>query len=113
MRFFSTHTNTRDYIGVTVNTIARVIQQETTDTNTYQLIVVVDGMNEKEAQQAARLLKRQGVGAKKVRGAKDESSAWIRLADAIAGFSWDAYKNKPYTQNLYFHMQQQGFLIQL
>ena len=54
-----------------------------------------------------------GVVYKKVRGAKDEGNAWIRLADAIAGFSWDVYENKPYTQSLYPDMQKQGFFIQL
>jgi hypothetical protein len=70
-------------------------------------------LNKKTARQISRRLKQEGVGQRKVRGIRDESSAWIRLVDAIAGFSRDAYEKKPYTQGLYSHMQQQGFLIEL
>ncbi len=44
---------------------------------------------------------------------RDEGSAWIRLADAIAGFNWHVYENKPYTQTLFPEMQQKGYIIQL
>ena len=111
--FYSIHTDTRSYVGATVDTIARVVQQHTTNTDTYKLIVVVDGLHKKERQQIARGLKQAGVVYKKVRGVRDESSAWIRLADAIAGFSRHVYENKPYTRSLYSDMQRRGFLIQL
>ena len=111
--FYSIHTDTRDYVGATVDTIARMIQQQVTDVEIYELIVVVDGLDKQERQQIAKRLKQARVVYKKVRGARDEGSAWIRLADAIAGFSWDVYEDKPYTQNLHSDMQQYGFFIQL
>ena len=111
--FYSIYTDTRDYVGATVDTIKRVVQQQATDTGPYGLTVVVDGLDKRERQQLAKRLRQGGVVYKKVRGIKDEGSAWIRLADAIAGFSWDVYQDKPYTQNLYSGMQQRGFLIQL
>ena len=110
--FYSTYTDTRDYVGATVDAIARVLQQHVTNTETHGIIVVVDGLDKREKQQIAKRLKQAGVVYKKVRGAKDERSAWIRLADAIAGFSWDVYKNKPYTQSLHADMPP-GFFIQL
>ena len=61
---------------------------------------MIDGLDKKEEQQIAKQLKRSGVVYKKVRGARDEGNAWIRLADAIAGFSWDVYEDKPYIQSL-------------
>ena len=111
--FYSIYADTRDYVGATVDTIGRVVQQHATDTEAYRLTVVVDGLDKKEKQQIAKRLKQAGVIYKKVRGVKDEGSAWIRLADAIAGFSWDVYKDKPYTHNLYSDLQRRGFLIQL
>ena len=111
--FYSIHTDTRDYVAATVDTIARMVQQYITDMETHDLIVVVDGLDKQEKQQIAKRLRQTGVVYKKVRGVKDEGSAWIRLADAIAGFSWDVYKDKPYTHNLYSDLQQREFLIQL
>ncbi len=108
--FYSTYTDTRDYVGATVDTIARVLQQHVPNTGTHGIIVVIDGLDKQEKQQIAKRLKRAGVMYKKVRGAKDEGSAWIRLADAIAGFSWDVYKNKPYTQSLHADMPSGPFI---
>jgi len=110
--FYSIHTDTWDYVGATVDTIARIIQQRVTDVGVHELIVVVDGLDKQERQQISKRLKQAGVVYKKVRGARDEGSAWIRLVDAVAGFSWDVYKNKPYTQDLRSELQP-GFFIQL
>ena len=75
---------------------------------------MIDGLSKRvEQQQIAKQLKQEGVAYKKVRGAKDENSTWIRLADAIAGFSRDVYEDKPYTQNLYSEIQKKGFFIRL
>ena len=109
--FYSIHIDTRDYIGSTVDTIARAIRQYVTDK--YRVTVMIDGLNKKTVRGIAKRLRQEGIVCRKVRGVKDESSAWIRLADAIAGFSRHAYENKPYTRSLFSHMQQQEFLIQL
>jgi hypothetical protein len=111
--FCSIYTDTRDYVNLTIGTIAQVIEKNVPDIDEYRVKIVVDGMNKKEAEQAAKLLNERVAVSKKVRGAKDESSPWIRLADAIAGFRRDAYEDKPYTQNLYSDIQRCGFLIQL
>ncbi len=111
--FYSIYTDTQDYVSSTVDTIVGAVQQHVTDTSKYKLTVIVDGLNKKEKQQFAKQLKQGGVAYKKVRGARDESSAWIRLADAIAGFGRDIYEDKLYTQNLYSNIQQKGFLIRL
>ena len=107
--FYSIHTNTRDYVTATVETIAQVIHHHVE--KTCKAIVVIDGLDKTSRQRISRCLKEKGVVYKKVSGIRDEGSAWIRLADAIAGFSWDVYKNKPYTQKLSSEMQQKGYLI--
>ena len=109
--FYSIYTQTRDYVNATVETISGVIHQHVE--KTCQAIVVIDGLDKKSKQQIFRRLKEKGVVYKRVSGIRDEGSAWIRLADAIAGFSWHVYKNKPYTQTLFPEMQQKGYLIQL
>ena len=110
--FYSIYTDTQDYVSLTVDTIAQAVRQHAIDK--YKVTVVIDGLSKRvEQQQIAKRLKHEGVAYKKVRGAKDENSACIRLADAIAGFSRDAYEGKPYTQGLYSDLKRQGFLIQL
>lgn len=110
--FYSIYTDTQDYVSSTVDTIAGAVQQHAIDKP--KVTVVIDGLSKRiEQQQIAKQLKQGGVAYKKVRGAKDKNNAWIRLADAIAGFSRDVYEDKPYTQNLYSHIQQKGFLIRL
>ncbi len=109
--FYSVFTNTRDYVNATVETIAQVIYHHVE--KTCQPIVVIDGLDKTSRQRISRILKEKGVVYKKVSGTRDEGSAWIRLADAIAGFSWHVYENRPYTQTLYPEMQQKGYFIQL
>ena len=110
--FYSIYTDTQDYVSLTVDTIAQAVRQQAMDK--YKVTVVIDGLSKRvEQQQIAKRLKRAGVAYKKVRGARDENSACIRLADAIAGFSRDAYEDKPYTQNLYSDLKRRGFLIRL
>ena len=109
--FYSIYTDTRDYVNSTVETITRMIQHQ--EKNMYEVLVVIDGIDKKSRQQISRRLKEKGVLRKKVRGIRDEGSAWIRLADAIAGFSWHVYENKPYTKTLYPEMQQKGYFIKL
>lgn len=110
--FYSIYTDTQDYVSLTVDTIAQAVRRHAI--GKYKVRVVIDGLRKRaEQQQIAKRLKQEGVAYKKVRGAKDENSPWIRLADAIAGFSRDAYEGKPYTQNLYSEMQQKRFFIRL
>lgn len=109
--FYSIYTDTREYVNSTVETIIRVIQQQ--EINAYELIVVIDGLNKKSRQQISRRLKEKGIFRKKVRGIRDEGSAWIRLADAIAGFTWHVNEDKPYTKTLYPEMKKKGYLIRL
>ena len=108
---YSIFTNTRDYVNATVETIAQVIHHHVE--KKCQPIVVIDGLDKTSRQRISRSLKEKGVVYKKVSGIRDEGSALIRLADAIAGFSWHVYENRPYTQTLYPEMQQKGYFIQL
>ncbi len=109
--YFAIHFNTIDYINATVDTITQAINQHIK--KTCQVIIVIDGLDNKSKQRISRRLKERGILYKKVSGIKDEGSAWIRLADAIAGFSRQASENRPYTLSLYPEMKQKGFLTQL
>lgn len=49
----------------------------------------------------------------KIRGVRDESDEFIRLADALAGFVWDALEGDSYALPLYRAAIRQGWIIKL
>ncbi len=53
----------------------------------YQAIVIVDGLKKSEKGKFAVGLRKLKIRVKKVRGARDESDEFVRLADIIAGFT--------------------------
>lgn len=108
--FYSIYFDTQDYVQSTVDTVTKSIQQQVTSMGKCESVVIVDGLNKAEKQHFARKLRKKGVVDGKVRGAKDENNAWIRLADAIAGFSRDFQEKKPYTQDLYDKMQKRHLI---
>jgi hypothetical protein len=109
--FYSIHANTRDYIRLTSDAIAEAFTQRAR--GPYTVTVAIDGLSPTSAQKVAKHLKAEGIHYRKVRGVRDESSAWIRLADAIAGFVRDVQENKPYTSTLYSYLTQQGLLSEI
>ena len=58
-------------------------------------------------------LRANRIRTEKVRGIRDESDEFIRLADAIAGFVRDAREGEMYAQALYKKALQAGIITQL
>jgi len=87
--FYSAYPGTRAYRDLTLLTIAKALGARTRSRD-YKVTVVIDGLRRAEARQAAVGLRRIRVPVRKVRGAREESSALVRLADAMAGFIRDA-----------------------
>lgn len=67
----------------------------------YRATVIVDGLGETGVDRFARGLRSLHVAVHKVRSIKDESSALIRLADALAGFVRDYLEGQFYAQQLH------------
>ncbi len=47
--------------------------------------MLIDGLRREEVREVGSGLRRQGIATEKIRGVRDETSALVRLADAVAG----------------------------
>jgi len=75
--------------------------------------IFIDGLNERERERVAKGLRRlaaRRILFDKVRGLRDESSALIRLADALAGFIRDWEEGQPYTEKLFPKFLKKGLI---
>lgn len=109
--FYATYQTTKEYTPLTTYTIAKVINTKTKDS--YQAIIIIDGLNEKERQRVARGLRQLRIKYGKVRGSRDEASPLIRLADALAGFLRDREEKQNYTQVIFEHFISKHFLTKI
>jgi hypothetical protein len=86
--FYELHRNTKDYTGATVRTIARALTWVVGDDA--RATILIDALSVKGRREIGAALRRHKARVD-VRGVrKDESDAFIRLADALAGFVRDA-----------------------
>jgi len=97
--FYATYETTKEYGSLTTYTIAKAIGVRSSQP--YQAFITIDGLNDKERDRVRRGLRQLGIKYKKVRGARDESSSLVRLADAFAGFLRDAEEGKVYAKELF------------
>jgi hypothetical protein len=77
------------YRTLTLDTVADALESRAAG-RPYKATVVIDGLRREEVRTVGIELRRRRIPAKKVRGARDESHALVRLADALAGFVRDA-----------------------
>ena len=103
--------DTRDYTGATMQAAARAIQA--TGLTHYKAIVTIDGLHHSQEKPAGVCLRRLGVRLRKVRGARDESDALIRLADSVCGLVAAALDRQPTMQTLFDQAVSSGFLKDL
>lgn len=51
----------------------------------YKASIIIDGLSKRVSERIGVALRKAGISVRKIRGERDESSAIIRLADALAG----------------------------
>ena len=87
---YSLFRHTREYDASSVEAIAKAVLWDK-PVKSYTSIIYVDGLSKTKRRDYAVALRRFGIPIRKVMGvAKDESNAFTRLADSIAGFVGDA-----------------------
>lgn len=111
--FYSTYHDTKEYISLTAHTLIQAIQHQSGDMSRYRVIVEIDGFDEVELARVRQIFKTEGIRYHKLRGPRDESVAFIRLADALAGFLRDAHEGQPYTRPLLSRFKEQGVIEEL
>jgi hypothetical protein len=109
--FYTIYREQTNYIPLIARTIIKVILLKAY--GNYQATIIIDGINEAEQKRVKRLLKESHIRYKNVRGPKDESTALLRLADAMAGFLRDYHEGKSYADKLYRTFQMQEFICEV
>lgn len=97
--FFSQYTQTNAYTEAIIETTAKVISKQAN--KQYEANVYIDGLSKTERRKFASGLRKLRIKVRKVRGARDQSEIFIRLADAIAGFVRDYLEKEKYAQVFY------------
>jgi len=107
--YYRKHGSGTAYLQWTTATVVAAIQHAQPEAFSH-ITVVIDGLNVKERQQVSRLLRQHTLPYRRdVRGGRDESSPFIRLADALAGFIRHVHRENSYATQLwksyaqYFH----------
>lgn len=95
-----------DYLERTAETILAAITSRQLLPET-QLTIVIDGLGGQERQTVSRYFRQHRLPfARKVRGGRDESTPFIRPADAMAGFLRHLHEKRPYTDSLWKELEQ-------
>ncbi|KKQ17040.1 MAG: hypothetical protein US31_C0023G0006 [Berkelbacteria bacterium GW2011_GWA1_36_9] len=100
--YFQKFNNSMKYHDLTVLTIAQAINMfiKRNKIEEYQATITVDGLSKTEKFRMAKTIRNLGIKTRKIRGAKDESSSIIRLADMTAGFVRQTFSDKNYFKKI-------------
>ena len=98
--FYARFVQTTDYLPCVLHTVARALTT-TAAGQRYRATVLIDGLRREERPRVGRGLRQLGVAVKKIRGLRDDSDEFIRLADATAGFVRDYLEGQTYARPLY------------
>ena len=79
----------------------------------YQAIIYIDGLRKTEIPKVVTFLSTEGIKRRKVKGLRDESSAYLRLADGLAGFFREHEEGNSYTNELFQVFSQKKFIEKL
>jgi hypothetical protein len=110
--FYAVYRETKDYLRLVTLTIARAVMQFSQGRD-HKATIYIDGLKKSELSQVARYLSQTDVRRRKIRGLDDEASAYLRLADALAGFFRDYEEGESYTKDLFQLLSTKAFIKKL
>jgi len=94
--YFSIYEDTVQFASLVSLTTAKAILDRAPDN--YSASVIVDGLGRNLEKEFAVCLRKLKIKTNKVKGARDESSSLIRLADALAGLIRDASEKQQWAK---------------
>lgn len=100
-----------DYLTCTIDAIVKGVTHVAQ--TSYRATILIDALGKHERKIVGTRLRRAQVHVEKVRGVRDEADEFIRLADAVAGFTRDYREGKAYTVRPYTRAQRQGTIVTL
>lgn len=100
-----------EYEALTTLTIAQAVN--IVARADYRVTIVIDGLSAASRQRVTRDLRKLKITYDKVVGGREQSSALLRLADALAGLMRDFWEGQPYAADCYRNLIKQGLLVDL
>jgi hypothetical protein len=100
--------NQQAYIELTGESTARAIK--TKAEKEYSAIIIIDGLKPAEQKKMIKIFRAHRIHYRKVKGARDQSNAIIRLADAMAGFIRDYKEGKQYATDIFIQFRSKKFI---
>ena len=110
--YYSLYRETKTYTQLTALTVAKAIFTKTKDIN-YSVVVIVDGLTKKDTEKIRKELKKLNVKYNNIRGMKDEQSAFLRLADYIAGLLRDNIEKQSYATKLLSLLEKKKIIFEV
>jgi len=110
--FYALYKDTKDYLKLVAKTLAKAII-DFSQNKDYQTTIYIDGLRKTEITEVVRFLSAESIKRRKVKGLRDESSAYIRLADALAGFFRSYEEGESYTKDLFRLFSKRNFVRRL
>ena len=109
--YYSTYKNTILFADLLALTTAKAILDKAS--SNYSASIVIDGLDRNMEKWFAVSLRKLKIKTSKVKGARDESSAFIRLADSMAGLLRDASEKKSWAKEKINHFEKKGFVSEI
>jgi hypothetical protein len=107
--FFQYYPGDCNYVEAVTNTLETILFQFDG-----KFTVLIDGLSRTQEREIAIRIRRTGLhSVRKIRGARDESEAFIRLADALCGLVGMAHDGNNESASLIDQIKERGLLIEL
>jgi len=90
-----------------------ILFQSQHDLKRYEATVIIDGFSHTEARRMGTTLRKLGIHSRKVRGARDESNAALRFADALAGLTRATHEGNITMTTIQQQAQKIGLIVPL
>ncbi|TSC53670.1 MAG: Uncharacterized protein LiPW39_129 [Parcubacteria group bacterium LiPW_39] len=97
--YYSKYKATRAYVDLSILSVAKALHDKAKVP--YEATVFVDGLKRAERPRFGAGLRKLKIRVRKVRGIRDQSDEFIRLADAVAGFVRDSLEGDQIMKALY------------
>ncbi len=108
--FYSIYRETKTYTQLTALTIAKAVLMR--GESDYSVTVIIDGLTKQDTEKIRRELKKLKVQYNTIRGMKDEQSAYLRLADSVAGFVRDYVEKQAYAEELFALLKTKEVIVE-